>query len=209
MTLHNVFRLPPMQYSGPLAALEEGLANTLRVRYRETDLFIIDEISMCGATMFQRIDARLRQLFDRSKPFGGKSILVVGHLRQLPPVGEKIIFKCPDLARQESARSQLVGRNPLWQLFQYYELTEIMRQRNAHAFCKALNNMSEGVMDAQDIQLIKSREVAKSDAPTDAVWLFVTNKECEEFNKSLHLSLGTESIVSTAVDTVTGTYILH
>lgn len=194
VTAHCAFKLPPTQYKGRINALDDATANTLRSKLRCVKLFIIDEVSMVGQRMFMNIDERLRQIFCSKEDFGGKSIFVVGHLRQLPPVGDQPFF---------AAIGGLV--NYLWGKFRLYEFEEIMRQKGDYEFCKALNNMSEGVMDEDDIKLIKSREISKEDdAPENAIWLFAENAQCEQHNSKVHSKLQGDGALSTACDTVTG-----
>ena len=50
------------------------------------DLLVIDEISMVRADQLDAIDAVLRRYRDRSKPFGGVQLLMIGDLQQLAPV---------------------------------------------------------------------------------------------------------------------------
>ncbi|CAF4366401.1 unnamed protein product, partial [Rotaria magnacalcarata] len=100
--------------TGKAAALIDGM--TLQ-------LLIIDEISMVGFTMFQHVDARLQQIMRTKKPFGGISVIVLGDFNQLRPVGDKYIFQF------NNSYNALVD-NPLWSLFELFELTEIMRQKD-------------------------------------------------------------------------------
>jgi hypothetical protein len=44
MTLHCTFRLPPNQYGGPIAELDNGTCNTLRSKYLDLRLLILDEV---------------------------------------------------------------------------------------------------------------------------------------------------------------------
>jgi hypothetical protein len=103
--------------------------------------------------------------------------------------------------------------NHLWEKFKLFELDEIMRQKGELEFCKALNNMSEGCMDAHDISLIKSRELTPSQqAPKEAIMLCGTNEECDNYNKKVHEGLqsqeGAEGIDSIAHDKVQGKLIV-
>jgi len=52
----------------------------------------------------------------------------------------------------------LAGAN-LWNNFKFFELTEIMRQRDDHAFALALNNMSEANMTDADIELFRTYSI--------------------------------------------------
>jgi hypothetical protein len=200
MTLHCSFKLPPNQAEGKLCDLEDGVVNTIRMKLINTKLFIIDEISMVSVRQFYQIDQRLRQLFSCQKPFGGRSLLVVGHLRQLPPIAGRFVFQEPS----HLPMGNLVG-NHLWENFRIFELDQIMRQRGDHAFCKALNNMSEGVMDEEDVKLIKSREISSTNQPPEeAIWLFTLNAECGEHNSIVHTKLNTEWAMTVAHDKIEG-----
>ena len=57
-------------------------------------LFIVDEISMCSATLFRRIEKRLRQLTRKDVVFGGCTVLLFGDLLQIPPVVQKPSTNC-------------------------------------------------------------------------------------------------------------------
>ena len=59
--------------------------DTLRSKLEDVDLIFIDEISTVDTVMFVCVDVILRQAFDRNKPFGGKSICLLGDFQQLPP----------------------------------------------------------------------------------------------------------------------------
>ena len=48
-------------------------------------VLIIDEISFMDDQTLQRLDQQLKQLRDRSKPFGGFSIVFAGDLCQIQP----------------------------------------------------------------------------------------------------------------------------
>lgn len=67
--------------------------NSFRTKYRNLSVVIKDEISMVGNNMLTFINDRLQQLTGRKQDFGGISIIAVGDLYQLPPVGDKWIFK--------------------------------------------------------------------------------------------------------------------
>ena len=64
--------------------------NTLRVKLSHLTLLVIDEVSMVGSNMLLEIHKRLQQIKGVSADhmLGGISILAVGDLYQLPPVGQ-------------------------------------------------------------------------------------------------------------------------
>ena len=55
--------------------------------YEDIDLLIIDEISTTSGVLFLALDKMMKLAFDGDKPFGGKSILLLGDFCQLPPTG--------------------------------------------------------------------------------------------------------------------------
>lgn len=72
--------------------MDQSSVNTLRAKLSTTTLFIIDKVSMMVARQFYEIDRRLRQIFATNTNFGGKSLIRVRHLRQLPPFGGALLF---------------------------------------------------------------------------------------------------------------------
>lgn len=52
----------------------------------EADCIIIDEVSMVRADVMDCIDRTMRLTLDVPAPFGGKQMIFVGDLYQLPPV---------------------------------------------------------------------------------------------------------------------------
>lgn len=121
--------------------------------------------------MLSNVDKRLKQIFRTTESFGGIPVIVFGDLKQIPPVKDSPVFRSGN-----DNYAVLVGPI-LWHQFKFYELTEIMRQRDDQAFAVALNNMSEGIMTAADIALLKSRIVNAKDIPQSAIQLFSTNED--------------------------------
>ena len=177
MTLHSFLSLPVNQCKHKLVKLNSDISNRIGVKLRDLQLLIIDEISMVGFTMFRQIDARLQQIMKTNKPFGGISVIVLGDFNQLRPVGDKYIFQF------NNSYNALVD-NPLWSLFQLFELTEIMRQKDDKAFAIALSNLAKGMMTLEDINLLKSRIVSteKLEVIEDAIRVFRSNAEVDAYN---------------------------
>ena len=59
---------------------------SLKTKLDHVDYFVVDESSMCGLRMIQLLDSRLKAIFDSTKMFGGKSMILVGDIHQIPPV---------------------------------------------------------------------------------------------------------------------------
>jgi len=148
--------------------------------------------------MLGYLDHRLCQIFrSQDVSFGGKSIIVFGDLKQLSPVGDRWIF-----AEKTSNPYNILAGASLWNNFKFFELTEIMRERDDHAFALALNNMSEAIMTDADIELFRTRVLPLIDVPDDAIHLFCSSADVNHYNTLKLAQIRTEEFVSTAVDTV-------
>ncbi|XP_070184330.1 uncharacterized protein [Littorina saxatilis] len=197
VTLHTAFCLPANQSLSDYVKLDASRLNTLRSTLAELRLVIIDEISMVGANMMGFVSQRLQQLMGCSKPFGGVSVLAVGDLFQLRPVMDRWVF--------QPSRGPYEALAPIvWQeLFQMFELTQVMRQKDDRTFAEALNRIREGCHTKEDASLIKSR-VVKSSIPDNMLHLFTSRRLVTEQNtKSLAL-LQSSEILLEAKDSVMG-----
>lgn len=62
---------------------------------RYVDLLIIDEISMMGKTLLDKIDAVLKIVRKSDAPMGGMRVVFSGDFFQLPPVKDSMAFESP------------------------------------------------------------------------------------------------------------------
>lgn len=163
----------------------------------------IDEISMVGSRMFSHINRRLQQIFRSTTFFGGLSVIVVGDLKQLAPVGDQWIFQPSKM----NGLQELAG-TLLWELFEHFELKKkkkIMRQRDDLLFATALNNLANGTLTPEDKALFNSR-CFKPCPPdfTKSITLFATNIAVCKHNETALNKMTTKGDVFTAIDTVLG-----
>ena len=89
VTIHSFFQLPFAPYVPNSTFKTEGIFRVSKEKQRilrTLDLLVIDEISMVRADLLDSVDMVLRRSRDRSKPFGGVQLLLIGDLQQLPPV---------------------------------------------------------------------------------------------------------------------------
>lgn len=157
VTLHSFFQLD----FGPFVP---GMNNGTRRKFsyskeklriiRGMDLLVIDEVSMVRADLLDAVDDVLRRLRDRTKPFGGVQLLLIGDLQQLAPVV------------REEERHLLEGRYKslfffdsvaLQQLpYETVELNEVFRQKDAD-FLGMLNAIRENRADGTVLDKLNSR----------------------------------------------------
>lgn len=83
-TIHGFFRFPPGMSVGE--ARKKGTSCRSPELYAELDAIVIDEISMVRADLMDCMDQFLRAVTKESRPFGGKRVIAIGDLYQLPPV---------------------------------------------------------------------------------------------------------------------------
>ena len=181
-TIHSALHLALCD-SGTDTADALNASASDRSEFAHIDVVIIDEISLVSTRMFQRVEQRLRDFKTPSEVFGGASMIVFGELWQLPPVFGGFIFNAPP-----SAYNDLLVKpsNPLWEMFRFFELTEIMRQREDFEFATAIGVLGrKGVLglSKEQLEMFDSRIVDDSSIPQDAVILFRTNEKRHIFNK--------------------------
>ena len=172
--------------------------NTFRIKYRHLKVVIIDEISMVGNMTLSFIDTRLQQLTGSKAAFGGLSVIAVGDLYQLKPVGDFLI--CLDLKVGASS----LARNLWKELFTMYELVDIMRQKDDLAFAQLLNQLRLNEMTEEDKQMLQTRVFDRDsgDYPKDAVHLFARNFYVKKHNDNILSQLPGEKFVIPCHDNV-------
>ncbi|CAF4700768.1 unnamed protein product, partial [Rotaria socialis] len=96
--------------------------------------------------------------------------------------------------------------NPLWSMFELFELTEIMRQKDDKSFAIALSNIAKGTMTLEDINLLKSRIVSTENLEMieDPIMIFRSNAEVDAYNTKVLASLNIEGATANAYDFCVG-----
>ena len=200
LTIHSALGLS----SGPRSKKEYQPAgseklNTLRSRLGKIKLLVIDEVSMVGSDLLYHIHRRLQEISGASGPdsrFGNVSILAVGDLYQLQPVGQGHVFQLPS-----DPYARLHGS--IWkENFQLLELQQSMRQRGDVVFADLLMRLRKGQCTEEDLDLLQTRVISKQDQlyPADVLHVFKTNKEVDEHNSDHMLKLATEKFNIKAID---------
>ena len=181
MTLHSAFLLGTSKYTG-FQPLGHDKLNTLQTKLSNLALIIIDEVSMVGSNMLLEIHKRLQQIKGVSADvtFGGVSILAVGDLYQLPPVGQPWLF-----ATVSDSYAQLYRSGSLWvDEFEMIELSEIMRQRGDTTFAQMLCRVRTSTCTPADIDMLKSREITADlpNYPNHALHVYRLNVDVDSRN---------------------------
>ena len=138
-----------------------------------------------GYKLLTFINDRLQQLTGTKKDFGGISIIAVGDLYQLPPVGDSWVFN--DL----SGPGQGLAKNLWKEHFKIYKLTQIMRQKDDLRFAELLNRLRHNDLTEDDKKVIQSCQIniQVPDYPLLAPHLFIENRFVDDFNEKLMQTL--------------------
>ena len=137
--------------------------------------------------------------------FSSVSILAVGDLYQLPPVGQAQLF-----SPVSDCYAQLYGSGSLWvDHFQMIDsLTEVMRQRGDRAFSELLCRVRTNSCTSKDLETLKSREIPPDVAnyPTQALHVYRLNTDVDSWNALMLDNLAPQSAQYTikAIDSIAG-----
>lgn len=188
MTLHSFFQLD----FGPFVP---GVRRDSRNRHsmafskekiriiRGLDLLVIDEISMVRSDMLDAVDDVLRRFRDRTLPFGGVQLLLIGDLQQLPPV---VIDSEREILRANYRSPYFFDSHALSQLdYLTLELQTVYRQSDPE-FLGLLNSVRDNKADMSVLERLNSRYIPGFN-PADSegyVRLTTHNRMANEINRA-------------------------
>lgn len=163
VTIHSFFQLPFGPYI-PSGNDGGSTNNSMTNKFsrdkiniiRSMDLLVIDEISMVRADLLDAISDVLCRYKDRSKPFGGVQLLLIGDLQQLAPVAKEDEWNL----LKEHYPSPFFFDSKALSESNYYciELTHVYRQSDS-TFINLLNNIRENRFDDQTLQSLNRRYI--------------------------------------------------
>ncbi len=147
------------------------------------DLLVIDEISMVRADMLDAIDEVLKKYKDKSKPFGGVQLLMIGDLHQLSPVikdeewnilknyYETVYFFSSKALKQTQSVS--------------IELKHIYRQTDTY-FIEMLNQIRNNKIEPKTLEELNSRYIPDFSAEDNEGYIILTthNANAHQINET-------------------------
>ncbi len=196
-TIHHFFGIPAADIYAPDSMTP--LTDTERIKMLQmASVIVIDEVSMLRSDLFACVDQRLRQCAlpeDHAKPFGGKQIVLVGDLFQLPPIVKPIGGIPVEEYLREKYGGKFVYQGPLWResFFQVICLKTVMRQ-NDPAFIGLLNRVRYGIVDSNTKGLLDQRVYPIEPLSDSITRLCATRKEAKKVNDLALAGLGTEPV---------------
>lgn len=148
-----------------------------RDNWENTDILIIDEISMMSSRIFELLDKIGKKIKQNQEPFGGIQIIFSGDFFQLPPVKETIF--CFESELFEKSFDVIIN------------LTKVFRQTD-NVYKKLLLNLRKGLISKKSIELLNSKKLNKDELNkmTNIVRLVPTKNKAnlinEHFNNKLN-----------------------
>ena len=186
-TYHSALRMFPNKSVDELVSI---MSNQRFIRgMRSVELIVIDEISMMHKNDFVKLDLAFRQIFDSTKPFGGKRFCFVGDFLQIEPVD-----------KENKAQTNFVFMTETWKNAGVvtHQLKQVVRQQDA-LFAGFLNNVRQGIWTS-DMQPIVDAAMSKPKPKSGVVSLVPTNREADSINQRQMAALDTQEFVFEAFD---------
>jgi hypothetical protein len=187
-TIHSFFGFPLrtlMEHDPEIRPWGKGHPR-LNLLYK-MDTLVIDEVSMVRADLLDAMDQSLRMNMRNDLPFGGKQMIFIGDVFQLPPVVTSQELAHIDDERYESPYffSADAYRNISPRII---ELKRIYRQQDTD-FIYLLNRIRQGIADAGDLDELNRRYMPDEDEPEFAVTLAAVNAIADLVNQQRLLDL--------------------
>lgn len=172
--------------------VEKIKKNKLKVdRWKNTELLLIDEVSMMGGNYFDMLNRVGQKIRNNSLPFGGIQVVLSGDLLQLPPVKDIQVFE--SLTWEELKLETFMLTTP-WR-FNDKEYIELLKRIRLASF------------NQKDIETLQSRMINKlpntdvKDFLDGAVHIFSLKREVDKYNKDKLHNVNSELVVVTSIDT--------
>jgi ATP-dependent DNA helicase PIF1 len=187
----------PDHHKKPLKDLRAGAhGKFVHKRLNETDVLVIDEVSMVENHHFERLNHLMKEARNNETAFGGVQIVVTGDFCQLPPV--KPFRYCIECGRETIKnkeeteykcrahgtfydKDKWAFRSTAWQEsdFVHVNLTQIHRQSD-RAFISILNKLRMGIrLLPPETKLMLNHE----SETRNAIQLFATRAEVNKVNE--------------------------
>ena len=149
------------------------------------------------------IDQRLRSILRINKPFGDINIIVFGDFFQLAPVLSTPLYDSfHDILTKYSSAIEMISIKSIWETFKFYELIEIMRQKDDKEFALMLTKLARGQLEEAGIKYFQNlvTHLDISFQP-QVMHLWGTKNEVDDMNIRVLNTLNHVGYVSEAIDT--------
>ncbi len=180
-TIHSFFGLP-LEVCTPntCGKLNEARFQTIR----HADTIIIDEVSMVRCDIVDAIDYTLRYVMRTTQPFGGKQVIFVGDMFQLPPVvrqgAERDLLN--DIYNTDDFffyKANILKRIRLVKI----EFQKVYRQDDDKQFLHILENVRMNRVTPEDLTHLNRRVIKPQKEDGMVITLASRNDTADKINK--------------------------
>ena len=185
-TIHSVFRFPFEVITPEIKLWEDQKSNPgkyqrTKMLLTKVDTIIVDEVSMVRCDIVDAMDRILRQVMSTNQPFGGKQVIFVGDLCQLPPVVKReesiILSRYYGGVSPFFYKAHVIKRMNLPKI----EFRKVYRQTDGE-FINLLNKMRSGEVTCRDLELINKKIATPKDSDDYFVTLATRNNVASDIN---------------------------
>jgi hypothetical protein len=155
----------------------------LAKRFDDTQVLIIDEVSMLHAKTLDMVE-RIARAFKRNElPFGGMQVILSGDFFQLPPISKSWDQGDDDNQDVDDVKKDFVFYSDAWQRMKpaVCYLTEQHRQED-DVYTKILNNIREGNVYEENFAIIEERLNAELPSHVMPTKLYTHNADVDTIN---------------------------
>lgn len=167
----------------------ESIAKSKHVatRVRRARILIIEEISMLSGGTLSLVDMVCRRIKQSVLPFGGIQVVLVGDFFQLPPIVRQLTQANPQLALiQQTPAARFAYDAPAWKELKptVCYITEQHRQDD-NTFLALLSAIRRNAFGASHLNLLNTRKIPASAAPSGVPKLFSRNVDVDRVNEEV------------------------
>ena len=179
-TMHSFFGFP-FEVIGPHTQMK--VSEEKQILLKHVDTIIVDEVSMVRCDMVDGMDRYLSTLFHTHMPFGGKQVVFVGDLFQLPPVvtnsaDEDMLNDLWEKGKPYFYKAHVLKRMNLPKI----EFRTVYRQKDG-AFLDVLNRLRIGECVQEDFDTLNKRVDYNGDKEDYSVILTAYRKRADQMNE--------------------------
>lgn len=175
-TIHSYFAISPNPKK------PKALKKTQIDLIKKIDVFIVDEVSMMRADLFDILNHKMQRICENDELFGWKQFIFVWDLLQLPPVPEK----------KDSEQEKIYNENYNWLFFfeaksfditkfKIIQLQKVYRQDDP-ILIKALNLIRDWVKSQSVIDYFNKRVVKENEIDPHSIMLTALNRDADNYN---------------------------
>ena len=142
-------------------------------RFRDVKVLLLDEISMISPELLDSVNRVLQAFKENDEPFGGIQVIVSGDFFQLPPVS------------RSQTEERFAWSAQVWNQaeFSICYLTEQFRQESESSLNALLNEIRDGEVSEQSMELLRTRYRKEPDMEVEATKLYTHNADVDQINQ--------------------------